>query len=83
MAIIMKKIALLKLWAEMLDASRAPKEEPVKAGNTIAIKSFGSVLIDFRYLRAAVEVPKKAAVLEVPTTDTGLLFGNAKSIAGV
>ena len=79
----MKKIALLKLWAEIFEASSAPKHEPINAGTTIATKSFGSVLIDFRYFRAAVDVPKNAAVFEVPTTDTGLLLGKARSIAGV
>ncbi len=55
----------------------------MNAGITIAINNLGSVLIDLRYLRAAVDVPKKAAVFDVPTTDTGLLFGKARSIAGV
>ena len=50
---------------------------------TIAIKSFGSVLIDLRYLIAAVVVPKKAAVFEVATTETGFRSGNESNIAGV
>ena len=49
----------------------------------MAIKSFGFVLIDLRYLIAAVVVPKKAAVLDVATTDTGFRSGNESNIAGV
>ncbi len=67
----------------MWDAKSAPQLAPIKAGMTIAMSNLGSVLIDLRYLIAAVVVPKKAAVFDVPTTDTGLLLGNAKSIAGV
>ncbi len=83
MAIIIKKIALLKLWAEILDARNAPQHAPINAGTTMAMSKRPSVLIDLRYLIAAVDVPKNAAVFEVPTTETGLLLGNAKSIAGV
>ena len=43
----------------------------VSVGKTIASKSFGSTLIERPYLIAAVVVPKKAAVFEVATTDTG------------
>jgi hypothetical protein len=66
-----------------LDARTAPQHAPINAGITIAKSKRPSVFIDLRYLIAAVEVPKNAAVLEVPTTETGLLLGKAKSIAGV
>ena len=82
-AIIIKKIELLKLSGEMCEARSEPKQAPINAGITIAINKRGSVLIDFRYFIAAVVVPKKAAVLDVATTDTGLRSGNESNIAGV
>ena len=82
-AIIMKKIELLKLCGEICDAKSAPPHAPMNAGITIASSNFESVLIDFRYLIAAVEVPKKAAVLDVATTETGFRSGNESNIAGV
>jgi hypothetical protein len=83
MAIIMKKIELLKLSGEISDARSEPKQAPIKAGITIARSSRESVLMCFRYLIAAVDVPKKAAVLDVATTDTGSRSGSESSIAGV
>ena len=76
-------MALLKLSGEISDARSAPKQAPIKAGITIASSSRPSVLICFRYLIAAVVVPKNAAVFEVATTETGSLSGSARSIAGV
>ena len=55
----------------------------MKAGATIANKSLVSVLIDLRYLIAAVVVPKKAAVFDVPTTETGFSLGSESNNAGV
>jgi hypothetical protein len=83
MIIIMKKMELLKLDAEIFEAKRAPMAEPIKAGRTMASSKRVSVFIDRRYLIAAVAVPKKAAVFEVPTTETGFSFGNASKSAGV
>jgi hypothetical protein len=83
MIIIMKKIELLKLDAEICDAMSAPIAEPIKAGRTMASSKRVSVFIDLRYLIAAVAVPKKAANFEVPTTETGFSFGKASKSAGV
>jgi hypothetical protein len=79
----MMKIELLKLDAEIFEARSAPIADPIKAGRTIASNKRVSVLIDRRYLMAAVAVPKKAAVFEVPTTETGFSFGKVSRSAGV
>ena len=83
MTIIMKKMELLKLDAEIFEAKSAPIAEPIKAGRTMASSKRVSVFIDRRYLIAAVAVPKKAANFEVPTTETGFSFGKAIKSAGV
>ena len=83
MTIIIKKMELLKLDAEIFEARRAPMAEPIKAGRTMASNKRVSVLIDRRYLIAVVDVPKNAASFEVPTTDTGFSLGNASKSAGV
>ncbi len=82
-AIIIKKIALLKLVGEICEARSAPPHAPINAGMTMASNNLGSVLIDLRYLIAAVDVPKNAAVFEVATTETGLRSGKESNIAGV
>ncbi len=83
MIIIIKKIELLKLDAEILEAKSAPMPEPIKAGKTIESSKRESVFIERRYLMAAVAVPKNAAVFEVPTTDTGFSLGKVSKSAGV
>ena len=79
----MKKIELLKLSGEIYDANNEPKQAPINAGITIAINNCGLVLMESRYLIAAVVVPKNAAVLDVATTDTGFSSGKESNMAGV